>query len=110
MRPSRTILTVNAAEHTDDYILSHPIVLRGSELLEALRPEEVEGLIGLLLVVLLDAVLLVHLVELVQEVVEALLEFLVVLLGKRLLVNSLKNFLLLAHELVESAIAPSLRD
>ena len=90
--------------------LSNGSISEGSGLLEALRAEEVKGLIGLLLVVLLDAVLLVDLVELVEEVVQALLEFFVVLLGEGFLVDALEDLLLLGHELVQPAIASSLRD
>ena len=90
--------------------LSNGSISGGSGLLEALRAEEVKGLIGLLLVVLLDAVLLVDLVELVEEVVQALLEFFVVLLGEGFLVDALEDLLLFGHELVQPAIASSLRD
>lgn len=79
-------------------------------LLEAWRTEEVKGLAGLLLVVLLDTMLLVDLVELIQKVIESLFEFFVVLLGEGFLVDSLEDFLLFGHELVEPTIASGLRD
>ena len=50
---------------------------------------DVKGLTCLLLTVLLDAMLLVDLVEFVEKVIETLFEFFVVLLGERFLIDSL---------------------
>lgn len=69
---------------------------------------DVKGLIGLLLAALLNAMFLVDLVKLVEKIIEALFKSFVVLFGEGFLVDSLEDFFLFGHELIEPTVASGL--